>query len=244
MENAPALVLLHGFTNSGGSWQSVISGLGERYRAIAPDIRGHASASGAEPVTLSAVIEDIAALTPDPFTLLGYSQGGRIAMHAALALPGRVTRLLLIGASPGIASDSERSSRRAADERLAEQVESMTIEEFARRWARTPLLSGIPTDIAATSHRDRLQSTPRGLAAALRGLGTGALPPLWDRLGELRMPVQLFAGERDPKFTALAHEMAVRIPNATVQIVPGAGHAVHLERPDAIVQALLDVPAD
>jgi 2-succinyl-6-hydroxy-2,4-cyclohexadiene-1-carboxylate synthase len=235
MKNAPALVLLHGFTNSGASWQPVLSGLGERYRAIAPDIRGHASAGASEPVTLTAVIEDIAALTPGSFTLAGYSQGGRIAMHAALALPDRVTRLLLIGASPGIADDAERSTRRLADERLA---------EFVTHWAQTPILADIPPEIAEISHQDRLRSTPAGLAAALRGLGTGALPSLWDRLGELQMAVQLFAGQRDPKFTAIAQEMAARIPHATVHIVPGAGHAVHLERPDVIVEALLAVPAE
>jgi 2-succinyl-6-hydroxy-2,4-cyclohexadiene-1-carboxylate synthase len=190
------------------------------------------------------VIEDVAALTPDPFALVGYSQGGRIAMHVALALPDRVTRLLLIGASPGIADDAERSSRRAADERLAEQVESMTIEEFATHWSQTPILSDIPADIAAMSHQDRLRSTPQGLASALRGLGTGALPSLWERLPELRMPVALVAGERDTKFTALAQEMAARIHDASVTIVPGAGHAVHLERPEAVVQVLLAVPGD
>jgi 2-succinyl-6-hydroxy-2,4-cyclohexadiene-1-carboxylate synthase len=244
MDNAPALVLLHGFTNSGASWQPVISGLGKRYRAIAPDIRGHASASAAEPATLSAVIDDIAALTAGPFTLVGYSQGGRIALHAALALRHRVTRLLLIGASPGIADEAERRSRRAADERLAEQVESMAIEEFATHWAQTPILADIPPEIAQISHEDRLRSTPRGLAAALRGLGTGALPSLWDRLPELPMPVTLMVGERDTKFAAIAAEMASRIRHVTLTVVPGAGHAVHLERPDAVVDALLAVPTD
>lgn len=239
MENAPALVLLHGFTNSGASWQPVISGLGERYRALAPDIRGHASASAAEPVTLSAVVDDVAALTPDRFTLVGYSQGGRIALHVALALPHRVIRLILIGASPGLDDDAEREQRRLADERLAERIESLTIDDLARQWAQTPILAEVPTEIAATAHRDRLQSTPRGLAAALRGLGTGALPPLWERLPELRMPVTLIAGERDAKFSTLANEMAKRIPHATVTIVAGAGHAVHLEQPGAVVDALL-----
>lgn len=244
MQLAPALVLLHGFTNSGASWRPVISGLGERYRAIAPDIRGHAGAGAAEPVTLAAVIDDVAALTAGPFTLAGYSQGGRIALHVALALPHRVRRLVLIGASPGLADDAERERRRLADERLAERIESLSIEEFARQWAQTPILADIPPDVAAAAHQDRLQSTPHGLAAALRGLGTGALPSLWERLPELRMPVQLIAGERDAKFTALCREMAALIPQATVTIVPGAGHAVHLERPDAIVAALLPVPAE
>jgi 2-succinyl-6-hydroxy-2,4-cyclohexadiene-1-carboxylate synthase len=244
METPPTLVLLHGFTNSGASWEPVISGLGERYRAIAPDIRGHASAAAAEPVTLGAVIDDVAALTPEPFTLVGYSQGGRIALHVALALPHRVTRLVLIGASPGLADDAEREQRRLADERLAERIESLTIDEFARQWAQTPILADVPTDIAALSYADRLQSNPQGLAAALRNLGTAALPSAWKHLPELRMPVILLVGERDTKFTALAGEMARCIPRATVTVVPGAGHAVHLERPDAVVDALLAVPAD
>jgi 2-succinyl-6-hydroxy-2,4-cyclohexadiene-1-carboxylate synthase len=244
MENAPVLVLLHGFTNSGSSWEPVISGLGQRYRALAPDIRGHASSDAAEPVTLDAVIDDVAALTPGPFTLVGYSQGGRIALHVALALPHRVTRLVLIGASPGLADDAERDQRRLADERLAEQIESLSIDDFARQWAQTPILADIPPDIAAVSHRDRLQSTPQGLAAALRGLGTGSLPSVWTRLESLQMPVTLLAGERDTKFTALANDMAARIRRATVNVVPGAGHAVHLERPDAVVEALLQVPVE
>lgn len=238
------VVLLHGFTNSGAIWTPVISGLGERYRALAPDIRGHASASGVEPVTLETVIDDVAALTTEPFALVGYSQGGRIALHAALALPHRVTRLVLIGASPGLADEAEREQRRLADERLAEQIESLPIDDFARQWAQTPILADVSPEIAARSHQDRLQSTPQGLASALRGLGTGALPSVWRRLPELRMPVTLLAGERDTKFATLAYEMARCIRHAKVTVVPGAGHAVHLERPDAVVEALLAVPAE
>ena len=234
----PVIVLLHGFTGSGASWGPVVRELGQRYRALAPDIRGHASASGARPVSLDAVIDDLAALTAGPFTLAGYSQGGRIALHAALALPERITRLVLISASPGIADDAERHARRQADERLAERIERLTVAQFAREWAKTPLLADIAPQAAALAHADRLRSTPAGLAAALRGLGTGALPSLWERVTELRMPVTLLAGERDAKFTALAQQMARQLPHATLRIVPGAGHAVHLERPDAVTDAL------
>jgi 2-succinyl-6-hydroxy-2,4-cyclohexadiene-1-carboxylate synthase len=240
MKHAPVAVLLHGFTNSGASWQPVVQALGQRYRAITPDIRGHATASAATPITLDAVIGDIAALTREDFTLAGYSQGGRIALHIALAMPQRVRRLVLIGASPGIADDAERAARRLADERLAERIERVAIEQFAREWAQTPVLADAPGSVALAAYQDRLRSTPKGLAAALRGLGTGALPSLWERLGELMMPVTLLAGARDTKFTALACEMARLIPCAEVKIVPDAGHAVHLERPDAVAQALLE----
>lgn len=231
---ASPVVLLHGFTQTGASWERVAAMLPERYRALAPDIRGHGSASDVEPVTLEGVIEDVRGVVSGPFVLAGYSMGGRIGLHAALALSERVGRLVLIGASPGIANSGERVQRRADDERLADELEAMAIDEFARRWAQTPVLAGQPPEVAVAAHADRLRNTPAGLARALRGLGTGALPSLWDRLGEVRIPVTLVVGERDQKFRAVAGEMAERLPLASVVVVPGAGHAVHLEDPAAV----------
>jgi 2-succinyl-6-hydroxy-2,4-cyclohexadiene-1-carboxylate synthase len=236
---APTVLLLHGFTNTGASWDPVLAALGERYRAVAPDIRGHGSASEARPVTLEAVIGDVAALAPDRFTLAGYSQGGRIALHVALALPSRVERLVLIGASPGIADPASSAARRAADEALAGEIEGQSIEEFAARWAQTPVLQGQPERVRAAAHADRLRSTPAGLAAALRGLGTGALPSLWGRLGDLGIPVTLVVGERDEKFRAIGAEMAREIPHAEVVVVAGAGHAVHLEAPERVAAEIM-----
>jgi 2-succinyl-6-hydroxy-2,4-cyclohexadiene-1-carboxylate synthase len=229
-----ALILLHGFTNTGRSWNPVIEALGERYRAIAPDIRGHGDASDFEPVSLAGVLEDVGALVPGPFTLAGYSMGGRLALHAALAMPERVRRLVLIGASPGLADPNERAARLEDDRRLADEIEGLSIEQFASLWARTPVLAGQPPWI----REDRLRSSVSGLARALRGLGTGALPPVWDRLGELSMPVVLVVGERDAKFAAIAERMAAAIPDASLVVVPGAGHAVHLEQPEAVAELL------
>jgi len=233
-----AVVLLHGFTHTGASWEPVIAALGESYRALALDIRGHGAASGLEPVTLEAVLDDLAVSAPARFTLAGYSMGGRLALHAALAMPDRVERLVLIGASPGIADPREREARRTADDQLAGQIERSSIEEFAQRWAQTPVLEGLPEEVAARAHDDRLRSTPAGLARALRGLGTGSLPPLWERLGELAMPVTLVVGERDQKFTAIAQQMAPAIPAAGPVVVPEAGHAVHLEAPTRVATVI------
>ena len=234
------VVLLHGFTHTGASWDPVVAALGESYRAFAPDIRGHGSARDREPVALDGVIEDVAGLAPARFTLVGYSMGGRLALHAALApaLKPRIDRLVLIGASPGIADPVERQARRADDDVLADQVESMTIEQFAERWAQTPVLAGQPPAVAAAVHADRLRSTPTGLARALRGLGTGALPSLWERLPEVRAPATLIAGERDEKFRAIATEMARELRDARVAVIPDAGHAVHLEAPAPVAAVI------
>ena len=235
---APNLVLLHGFTNTGASWDQVTSALRERYRSLAPDIRGHGTASAVRPVSLAGVVADVGAAATEPFELAGYSMGGRLALHAALALPERVRRLVLIGASPGIGDPGERDERRAADDRLAAEVERMTIEVFAERWARTDVLADQPADVRTAVHHDRLRSTPAGLAAALRGLGTGALPSLWERLPELDVAVELVVGERDAKFQAIAAEMAAALADARVHVVAGAGHAVHLEAPARVADVI------
>jgi 2-succinyl-6-hydroxy-2,4-cyclohexadiene-1-carboxylate synthase len=235
---APTVVFLHGFTHTGRSWHPVIAALAESYTSVADDIRGHGDASERLPVTLEAVIDDVLVTAPERFVLAGYSMGGRIALHVALAGGDRVDRVVLVGASPGVADDGERAERRRADEELAGEIERSSIEEFASRWAQSPVLAGLPPAVLAAAHADRLRSTPAGLARALRGLGTGALPSLWDRLGELPMPVTLVVGERDSKFRGVAAEMADRIPAVEIVVVPGAGHAVHLESPEAIVSAL------
>ncbi len=168
----------------------------------------------------------------------GYSMGGRIALHAALGLGARIDRLVLIGASPGLAEPAERAARRAADEALADEIEGSSIEQFAARWAQTPVLAGQPPEVAGAVHADRLRNSPAGLARALRGLGTGALPSLWDRLGEIAMPVALVVGERDEKFRTVAGEMAARLSNAEAIIVPDGGHAVHLEAPARVAAVI------
>ena len=235
----PTVLFLHGFTHTGSSWEPVVAALGERYRALTPDLRGHGASGDLEPVTLEAVLDDLESLLgSETVTLAGYSMGGRIALQAALACPERVERLVLIGASPGIVERAEREARQRADEALAAEIEGSEIEDFARRWAETPVLAGLGAEARARAHADRMRSRPAGLARALRGLGAGALPSVWGRLGELQMPVALVVGERDEKFRAIAARMARSLSAAEVVVVPGAGHAVHLESAAAVAEII------
>lgn len=232
------VVFLHGFTNTGRSWDGVIDSLPD-CESLAPDLRGHGDCSDARPITLDAVIDDVSSLAPDAFTLAGYSMGGRIALHAAFALHERVGRLILVGASPGLRTATARAERRASDERLADELEHSTIERFAERWANTPTLADQPPEVRARADADRRRNhSPAGLAAALRGLGTGALPSLWPRLDRLAIPVVLVVGERDEKFIQIARRMVEELPNARLVIAPRAGHAVHLETPDSVAEII------
>jgi 2-succinyl-6-hydroxy-2,4-cyclohexadiene-1-carboxylate synthase len=233
------LLLLHGFTQTGRGWDEVARHLdGERYRPLAPDLRGHGAAGSRRPIDMDACVRDVAGLAAGRFALAGYSMGGRIALHVALAHPERVSRLALISTTAGIEDASARGGRRARDEALAAWTETHTIAEFADRWGAQPLFAGQAPEVAAAARADRLCNSPEHLAAALRGIGTGAMAPLWDRLDELTMPVVVLAGERDAKFVALGRRLAAALPHATLHVVPGAGHAVALEAPAAVAAAI------
>jgi 2-succinyl-6-hydroxy-2,4-cyclohexadiene-1-carboxylate synthase len=236
---APALVLLHGFTQTRQSWRRTAQALQGRYRALAPDLPGHGQSAHRTP-SFDATAAYVRALAPArTFALCGYSMGGRIALHTAFTLgPAIVTRLILVGASPGLSDPAERAARKRADDALADRLETLDIETFAREWGSQPLFADQPERVRAAAYADRLRNTPLGLAAALRGLGTGVMEPLWDRLPELRIPVTLVVGARDEKFRGIAGAMLERLPNARLVVVEGAGHAVQLERPEAVADAV------
>ena len=173
-----------------------------------------------------------------PIVLCGYSMGGRIALHAAMAAPERVEGLALVATTAGIDDAGERGGRRDADGELAAFAERVGIEEFADRWAAQPLFAETPPEAARIWREDLLRNDPRELAAVLRGVGTGAMEPLWDRLGELAMPAVVLAGARDARFVAAGERLAAGLRNGELVVVPDAGHGLPREAPGAIADVL------
>jgi pimeloyl-ACP methyl ester carboxylesterase len=159
--------------------------------------------------------------------------------------PGLVSHLALISTSPGIQDSEERAARRRADDSLATRIERIGVEAFLDEWTANPAVAvtGVDPGRLAEDRLLRAGNSAHGLAAALRGMGQGAQPPLLDRLDELRLPVALVCGERDRRYVALAAEMAGRIAGARLTIVPGRGHNVLLEDPDAVAAAVGDLLA-
>ena len=230
------VTLLHGFTQTGRSWRPVVPGLrAAGFELCTPDLPGHGARSDVHADLWAAA--RLALTDGGASAYVGYSMGGRVALHAALLRPDLVERLVLIGATGGIEDDAARDARRAADEALAEQVVAHGVEVFVDRWLTGPLFATLDPD--AAGREDRVSTnTAEGLASSLRLAGTGAMEPMWDRLGEIEVPVLVVVGALDAKFRELAERLVEGVGStASLVVIPGAGHACHLEQPAAFLAA-------
>jgi 2-succinyl-6-hydroxy-2,4-cyclohexadiene-1-carboxylate synthase len=248
------LVLLHGFTGSAASWHPLLDRLGEGIDSLTIDVIGHGKSSAPEeiaPYRFETALNDLAAVTArlgiTRAAWLGYSLGGRLALGLTLRHPNLVSRLILESATPGVADPADRAARRAADERLARHIEEAGVAVFVAEWERLPLWEsqrGLPASVLTAQRAIRLANVPIGLANSLRGMGQGAQPSLWDRLGDVRAPVLIVTGDLDRKFTAIGERMRAALPNAQQVLAPDAGHAVHLEAPDFLATQVVDFLAE
>lgn len=244
------LVLLHGFTGSGQSWEQHRPYFERSYSVITLDLPGHGSTeSPADPAryAIDATARDLIALFDwlllRRVHLLGYSMGGRVALYLAAHYPNRLKSLILVGASPGIADPAERAARAAHDRQLAGRIEQSGIEAFIDYWENLPLFASqrdLPAAERIRLREARLRNNPLGLGNSLRGLSTGVQPSLWHMLDTLEMPTLLMAGALDTKFVGINQQMAQKMPCARLAIIPGAGHMPQLEQPLHFQRAALD----
>lgn len=239
------LCFLHGFMGAGTDWRPVVSALEEEAFSLTLDLPGHgASLDGPDHLycmegatqALADVLDDARV---DRCTLVGYSMGGRVALYFALFHPGRVHRLVLESASPGIDDEAARAERRALDAERARRIRE-DLDAFLRDWYRQPLFASLRRhDLVAEMVARRRANDPAELARALRGLSPGRQPSLWGRLEDLSPRTLVLTGALDDKYAETTAEATARIPDARRVLVPGAGHNVHAERPQAFLAHLV-----
>lgn len=232
------VVALHGFTGRGSDFALCASMIPE-WTWTAIDIVGRTG--NGEPAVLP--VKDLAALValhaegiPAPRRLLlGYSMGGRLALATLLHRPDLFAGVILVGATAGIDDPEARRQRQASDAALALRARADGAAAFVAAWQAHPLVrtqQRIPAPWRGHILDSRRTHTPEGLAQCLERYGQGTLPSLWPQLEGLRVPLLAVAGEQDHRY----HEPVRRfgtLPRATTQIIPGAGHATHLEAPEA-----------
>lgn len=243
------VALLHGFTGSGRDLAPLAEALAARHRVLAIDLVGHGRSEAPErvgPYGMERCIAQVAgaleATGAAPAHLFGYSMGGRVALGVAVRRPEVVRSLALLGASAGLEDAGARAGRRRSDEALAARIERDGVTAFVAAWSEQPLFETQRTRLAPAAREAlrlrRLANRAHGLANALRGMGTGAQPPFHEELAALDVPVWLAHGSDDRKFADTARDLAARLPRAECFAVPSAGHAAHLENPEAVIRGL------
>lgn len=247
--SGPPLLLLHGFTGSAAEWDALLPRLAPLRDTLGVDLIGHGRSSAPpDPAryTIERCVADLLALLDrlglGRVELLGYSMGGRVALQLAAAAPARVAGLILESASPGIADPAERAARVASDEALAARIEREGLGWFVDHWAGIPLFASqaqLPEAERVALRERRLRGSAIGYANSLRGMGAGRQESLWERLPALAVPMLLISGELDVKYLASNRRAAELLPDARHAVVAGAGHSVHLERPEAFAELVV-----
>jgi 2-succinyl-6-hydroxy-2,4-cyclohexadiene-1-carboxylate synthase len=241
-----AIVLLHGFTGAAESMAETAGHLAELGPTVCIDVVGHGRSDAPEPLDayrMSSCVAQLVAVI-DSLELgrphwLGYSMGGRAALCMCVSHPSRVASALVVGASAGIEDPGDRAQRTRGDQALADRILDLGLEAFVDSWMALLMFASqkrLGEERLAAARRQRLAACPHGLANSLRGMGSGAMPPLHRQLSAIDLPVCLVAGDEDAKFTAIAADLARRIPGARTETIERAGHAAHLENPESFAR--------
>ncbi|QWC22063.1 2-succinyl-6-hydroxy-2,4-cyclohexadiene-1-carboxylate synthase [Bacillus haikouensis] len=235
------VVFLHGFTGDTRTWSEVTDMLKGMCQCISIDIIGHGKTDSpldADRYSMDAASEDIKAILDElhikKAAFVGYSMGGRLALHYSNIYSETVSVLILESASPGLKTEEERRERRERDYALADRIMGEGLQSFVEFWEGIPLFSTqkkLPQEVKERIRVQRLQQSPVGLSNSLKRMGTGAQPSWWNSLENLPFPVILLVGELDRKFAAIADEMKTSIPYTEIIPFFDTGHAIHVEDP-------------
>jgi 2-succinyl-6-hydroxy-2,4-cyclohexadiene-1-carboxylate synthase len=244
--NAP-LVLLHGFTGHADCWTDVRSRMPTR-QTHAYTLLGHEwdrpvpNASGS---SFEDEVDRIAALVrrdcSERACLCGYSLGGRVALVLLVRHPELFASAVIVGASPGLQSNEERSARARSDAQWIEMVHRLGVGAFVEAWEAQPLFASqrrLPMAVQLEQKRRRERHDAEGLASAMRALGLAAMPDMWPELPTIAVPVHLVVGELDTKFRETAGRMLPSMPGARLSVIADAGHNVVLEKPGELAELL------
>jgi 2-succinyl-6-hydroxy-2,4-cyclohexadiene-1-carboxylate synthase len=247
-EPTATIVAVHGFTGHPRDFD-VVAELVPNVAWITPTMPGH---DGYTPknreCNLEASADRVEAAMATarqrarPTFLLGYSMGARVVLHALCRKPIEgLDGIVLISATAGIDDPAEREERREADDALARRIEHVGTAAFLEEWRRTPIIAThnrIPSPWRAAIEANRAGHDAAGLAASLRGTGTGRMAPLWNELSRLNTRTLVAWGEDDRKFAAHGERLVASLPLAQGCAIAGAGHAAHLEAPRSFADAL------
>jgi 2-succinyl-6-hydroxy-2,4-cyclohexadiene-1-carboxylate synthase len=242
----PMCVFLHGFMGDSTDWSGIVERGAMRFECFVPDLPGHGQSTQLQASAytfegaVALIAESIRGITSAPVHLVGYSMGGRLAIHLALTYPELMASLVAESTSAGLLEEGGREARLRADGQVAEKLLTVPLDEFLTDWYQQPLFASLSEEQRSSIVSARMNNDPGELAQSLVGMSVAAQPALWDSLGELEMPVTCISGDLDPKYRGLSLRMADLCKRGQAVNVSDAGHNVHVEQPEAFFDILMD----
>ena len=229
--SGPTVLLSHGYSATLRMWWRQVEPLSREHRLVRWDMRGHGESDAPDDpaaYSVEATVADMAAildeLGAEQAVVGGLSLGGYVSLAFHLAHPERVRALMLFDTGPGYRKDAPREAWNQMALERAKRLEGQGFEALGRG-----------AEVVGSAHR-----SPQGLAHAARGILVQREARVIDSLPSIGVPTLVLVGEKDERFHAATDYMADRIPGATKVVVPGAGHAANIDRPEEFDAAVLD----
>ena len=232
--HGPVVLLGHGYSATGRMWDGQRRALGDRYRVISWDMRGHGQTeSPNDPAQYSAAltVADMRALLRhcgvERAVVGGLSLGGYVSLAFYLAHPEMVRALVICDSGPGYRNADARAAWNTRAHERAAELEAKGLDALAGRSREMREAMG--------HHR-----SAQGLAHAARGMLAQEGSQVIDGLAAIRVPTLIIVGDQDQPFLAPSEYMAKKIPGARLEVIPGAGHSSNLDQPDIFNRVLRD----
>ena len=169
--------------------------------------------------------------------LLGYSLGGRLALHACLSRPDLWKSAIVVGADPGLESEEEKKLQLHRDRNWAERLKREPLEKLVDEWDAQPVFCGIENQ----APRNLGEMDPDRLSQHVEVFSKGLQQNLAPKLAELKnLPILFVSGEKDQKYLVIGKKLAKSSSVINAQVIADAGHRVPWENPESFVQVLID----
>lgn len=231
------LVLLHGFMGQASTFDRIVQALDRPTLAL--DLGEPLTPSETPSASLDAEAARLLKAIDTPvFDLLGYSLGGRVALHMARRAPERVERLILESANPGLPSTADRVARIEHDARWAERIRTQW-PRVLEAWYQQPVFVSLgQTPLREKLIQDKSNQDPERAARQLESWSVGRQADHWSFLEERKAPTLFISGEMDARYASIGERLAAASGRIQHISIAGAGHVVHREQPGAYLAAL------
>ncbi len=243
----PYVLMLHGFMGSDKVFDHLMDELTSFCNPITIDLAGHGKTESPEDPKFYSSERQVGQLYSvlqrlhfDDLYLYGYSMGGRLAFQLMASHSNLFSGAIIESSHCGIVSETDRSDRQKLDEKRAQQIEQ-DYNGFIKEWMKLPLFQHTPDPMKSVYQDVMKAQNPKTIASSLRGFGAGVMPPVCNKISELNLPLTLIAGELDHKYVNRMSKIHESNDRSDFHIIKNAGHRVHADQPEKLVETLKEV---